>query len=67
MTGHDVRCLRTGDSVLIHRSQFLFSRQPRRWVKAIFIEARRNTMPPNVPDVLIQIRGPEESIVVHAL
>jgi hypothetical protein len=57
MTGYDVRWLRRGDSVLIRSSQFLFSRVPRRWVKAIVIEARRNAIRPDVPDVLIQIRG----------
>lgn len=57
MTGHDARGLRKGDFVLIHSSEFLFSRCHRRWVRAVVVEARENALRPDVPDVVIRIRG----------
>lgn len=57
MTGHEVSWPRKGDPVLIHSSQFLFSRCQRRWVRTIVVEARENAMRPDGPDVVIRIRG----------
>ena len=56
MTYADARRLRKGDYVLIHTSEGIFSRV-KRWVRAVVVSVKYNKRRPEVPDIVIRIRG----------
>jgi hypothetical protein len=56
MTYADARRLRKGDYVLIHTSEVIFSRV-KRWVRARVVSLKYNKVRPEVPDIVIRIRG----------
>jgi hypothetical protein len=56
MTYADARRLRKGDYVLIHTSEVIFGRV-KRWVRARVVSLKYNKVRPEVPDIVIRIRG----------
>jgi len=56
MTYAEARRLRKGDYVLIHTSEVVFS-PLKRWVRARVVSVKYNKRRPEVPDVVIRIRG----------
>lgn len=69
MTPEQARGLRKGDYVLVHSKQFLFSRQPARWIRARVEEVKENPTRTEVPDVIIRVGGLTKSLwcSVHEL
>ena len=56
MTYAEARGLRKGDYVLIHTSEVMFTRV-KRWVRARVVGVKYNKRRPDVPDIVIRIRG----------